>query len=71
MTKCCSHIICHGQMVTVLCIVQCNENESVFTDQFSRGPIPGHVSAGAANGVACLVARVALCAGWWCARLPY
>ena len=33
-------------MYYIYCIVQCNENESVFTDQFSRDPIPGHVSAG-------------------------
>ena len=29
---------------------------------------PGTYQLGAANGVPCLVARVALCAGWWCAR---
>ena len=32
---------------------------------------PGTYQLAAANGVACLVARVALCAGWGCARLPY
>ena len=29
---------------------------------------PGTYQLGAANGVPCLVARVALWAGWWCAR---
>ena len=41
----------HLQYLSVLCIfistvLYSNENESVFTDQFSRDPIPGHVSAG-------------------------
>ena len=62
-------------MVIVLCIISTvlysvMKMKVYLQTSLAEIQSPGTYQLGAANGVACLVARVALCAGWWCARLP-